>query len=263
MDSKAVAIAYETVTDSKGSLPLLVPMSEIAGRISIQVGAVALQMVSGGKGILLGGVPGVMPAKVVIVGAGVVGTEAARMAMGLGADVIILDRDIDRLTTLDMQFGPRLKTQLSSSRPIEEALKAADLVIGAVLIPGKRAPKLITREMVRNMQKGSVIVDVSIDQGGCVETSKPTTHSSPTFIEEGVVHYCVTNMPGACARTATEALTNSTSQYVLKIANKGYKIALQEDHGLRNGLNVYRGHVTNEHVAFDLGLPYFPPEKVL
>lgn len=263
MQSKVIAIAYETVTDSRGGLPLLVPMSEIAGRISIQVGACALQMASGGRGVLLGGVPGVPPAYVVIIGGGVVGTEAARMAMGLGADVLILDQDIHRLHKLDLLFGPRLKTKVSNSVAIKEALKKADLVIGAVLIPGKKAPKLMTREMMQSMQKGSVIVDVSIDQGGCAETSRPTTHSDPTFIEEGVVHYCVTNMPGACARTATEALTNVTSNYALKIANKGYRVALQEDIGLRQGLNVYRGKVTNEHVALDLGFPFFPPEQVL
>ncbi len=263
LESKVVAIAYETVTDSKGGLPLLLPMSEIAGRISIQVGATALQMNSGGKGVLLGGVPGVLPAHVMIIGGGVVGTEAARMALGLGANVTLLDRDLNRLRMLDMQFGPALKTHLSSSLVIEEDLQKADLVIGAVLIPGKVAPKLITREMIKKMQPGSVVVDVSIDQGGCIETSRPTTHSRPTFVDEGVVHYCVTNMPGACARTATEALTNATFPYVLKLANKGYRIALQEDSGLRNGLNIYRGHVTNEYVAEDLGYKYASPEHVL
>lgn len=263
VDSKCVAIAYETVTDAQGRLPLLVPMSEIAGRIAIQVGATTLQMNNGGKGLLLGGVPGVFPARVIVIGGGVVGTEAARMAMGLGASVTIIDKDLNRLRALDALFGPHLKTMYSTSSSIEEALQLADLVIGAVLIPGKTAPKLITRNMIKKMTPGSVIVDVAIDQGGCSETSRPTTHTDPTYVVDGVVHYCVTNMPGACALTATRALTNATMDYALKIANKGYKQALKENSGLRDGLNVCLGHVTNEHVADDLGYKYVPPIELL
>lgn len=263
IDSKAIAIAYETVVDSRGRLPLLVPMSEIAGRISIQVGATALQMNQGGKGLLLGGVPGVAPANVVVIGGGVVGTEAARMAMGLGASVTIFDKDVSRLRELDALFGPLLRTLYSTPSAIEQALKSADLVIGAVLIPGKVAPKLVTRDMVKQMSAGSVIVDVAIDQGGCVETAKPTTHAHPTYVVDGVVHYCVTNMPGACARTATLALTQVTMDYALAIANKGYVKALMDNPGLRAGLNICLGHVTNEHVAHDLNYPYVAPEKVL
>lgn len=263
IDSKLVAIAYETVTDTQGRLPLLVPMSEIAGRIAIQVGATSLQLNKGGKGTLLGGVPGVLPARVAVIGGGVVGTEAARMALGLGADVTILDRDLGRLRTLDALFGPRLKTLYSSPLNIEEAVIRADLVIGSILIPGKTAPKLITREMIKKMAPGSVIVDVAIDQGGCAETSKPTTHGEPTYVVDGVVHYCVTNMPGACARTATQALTNATGDYALMIANKGWKKALLDHVGLRQGLNVCYGHITNESVAHDLGYSYVPAERLL
>lgn len=263
IDSKVVAIAYETVKDAQGRLPLLIPMSEIAGRIAIQVGAISLQLNKGGKGTLLGGVPGVMPAYVTVIGGGVVGTEAARMAIGLGADVLILDRDLSRLRTLDSLFGPRLKTLYSSPLSIEEAVTRADLVIGAVLIPGKTAPKLITREMIRKMSPGSVFVDVAIDQGGSSETSRPTTHTEPTYVVDGVVHYCVTNMPGACARTSTQALTNATGDYALMIANKGWKKALLDHEGLRHGLNVCDGHVTNESVAHDLGYPYVTAERLL
>lgn len=263
VNSKVVGIAYETVTDSLGRLPLLVPMSEIAGRIAIQAGAVSLQMNNGGKGLLLGGVPGVFPSNVVVIGGGVVGTEAARMAMGLGANVTILDRNLERLRYLDAQYAPKLKTLYSSATEIENILRWADLVIGAVLIPGKTAPKLITRQMLRNMIPGSVIVDVAIDQGGCIETSRPTTHGNPTYVEEGVLHYCVTNMPGACARTSTMALTNATMEYALQIANKGYRQALNENAGLREGLNVCQGHVTNAFVAHDLGYEYIAPSEVL
>jgi alanine dehydrogenase len=263
IDSKVVGIAYETVTDAQGRLPLLVPMSEIAGRIAIQVGAISLQLNKGGKGVLLGGVPGVVPARVVVIGGGVVGTEAARMAVGLGADVTILDKDLSRLRMLDALFGPKLKTLYSSPLTIEESVARADLVIGAVLIPGKVAPKLITREMIKKMTPGSVIVDVAIDQGGCLETSKPTTHGEPTYLVDGVVHYCVTNMPGACARTATQALTNATGEYALMIANKGWKKALLDHAGLKNGLNVCYGHITNESVAHDLGYSYVPAERLL
>lgn len=262
-EKKVIAIAYETVTDIQGRLPLLVPMSEIAGRIAIQVGATTLQMNHGGKGLLLGGVPGVLPARVVVIGGGVVGTEAARMAMGLGASVTIVDKDLNRLRALDALFGPHLKTLYSTSSNIEEALALADLVIGAVLIPGKTAPKLITREMIKKMAPGTVLVDVAIDQGGCAETSRPTTHADPTYVVDGVIHYCVTNMPGACALTSTKALTNATMDYALKIANKGYKQALKEHPGLLDGLNVCLGHVTNPYVAADLGYKYVSPKEFL
>lgn len=263
IDKKVIAIAYETVTSPDGRLPLLVPMSEIAGRIAIQSGAVSLQMNNGGKGLLLGGVPGVFPSNVVVIGGGVVGTEAARMAMGLGANVTILDKNLDRLRQLDMHFGPSLKTLYSTASEIETALRSADLVVGAVLIPGKRAPKLITKKMLGNMTPGSVIVDVAIDQGGCTETSRPTTHSKPTYVEEGILHYCVTNMPGACAKTATMALTNATMDYALELADKGWKKALQEDEDIRNGLNVCLGKVTNKMVAQDLDYTFIPPDEVI
>lgn len=256
--SKVVAIAYETVTDQRGKLPLLIPMSEIAGRISIQVGATSLQMNHGGKGILLGGVPGVPPANVLVIGGGASGTEAARMALGLGANVTIADTDLERLRALDALFGPSLKTIYSTSHAIEENIKSADLVIGAVLIPGKMAPKVVTEKMIRKMKPGSVVIDIAIDQGGCFETSRATTHANPTYIVDDVIHYCVTNMPGACARTATQALTNATTRYALEIANKGWKRAI-ENVGLRNGLNVCDGDVTNEAVAFDLGYEYVDP----
>lgn len=258
VESRCVAIAYETVTDSKGRLPLLMPMSEIAGRLSIQVGATALQMNHGGRGTLLGGVPGVSKGNVVVIGGGVAGTEAARMACGLGANVTVLDRDISRLRDLENMFGSALTTRYSTPVSVEEAVSTADLVIGAVLIPGKRAPRVVTREMIKKMPAGSVIVDISIDQGGCFETSRPTTHNNPTYVEEGVIHYCVTNMPGAAARTATQALTNATTPYVLALANKGYKRALQEDVSLQDGLNVYRGNVTNREVAEEFHYEYRP-----
>jgi alanine dehydrogenase len=263
IERKIIAVAYETVTDKLGRLPLLVPMSEIAGRIAIQAGATALQMANGGRGVLLAGVPGVFPAHVTVIGGGVVGTQAARMALGLGADVIILDNNLPRLRELDALYGPRLKTLFASAANIEYCVLASDLVIGAVLIPGKLAPRLVTHSMVKKMMKGSVIVDVAIDQGGCCETSKPTRHSDPTYLVDGVVHYCVTNMPGACARTSTIALTNATMTYALKLATLGLKRALKEDHGFMEGLNLYKGHVTNTNVAEALSLPYTAPEKVL
>jgi alanine dehydrogenase len=263
LERKVVAIAYETVTDKNNQLPLLIPMSEIAGRISIQVGAVCLQLNNGGKGVVLGGVPGVLPASIVIIGGGVVGVEAAKMGMGLGANVTILDRDIPLLRKLNHTFGSRLQTLYSTPCAIEGVLERADLVIGAVLIPGKTAPKLITKEMLKGMQPGSVIVDVAIDQGGCTETSRPTTHSDPTYVVDGIIHYCVTNMPGACGRTATQALTNATMSAAKKIANLGYRRALLEDAHLRNGLNVCLGHITYEPVAADLGLPFVDPMKML
>ncbi|MDE3045268.1 MAG: alanine dehydrogenase [Verrucomicrobiota bacterium] len=262
LDRKVVGIAYETVTDDQGRLPLLVPMSEMAGRVAVQVGAHALQMSNGGRGVLLGGIPGVRPGKVVVLGAGVVGTEAMRMALGLGADVTIFDRNLNRLRELDKLYAPALKTVYSTPAAIEEALTTADLVIGAVLIPGKTAPQLVTRAMLKKMQPGSVIVDVAIDQGGCIETSRLTTHSNPTYVVEGVVHYGVPNMPAACARTSTQGLTNATLPYALKIANLGYKRALKEDPHLLNGLNVYFGRVTNKPVADDLGYDYFSPERI-
>lgn len=262
LERKIIAIAYETVTDQHGRLPLLVPMSEIAGRIAIQAGATALQMAYGGRGVLLGGVPGVAPAHVTVIGGGVVGTQSARMAIGLGADTTILDNNLSRLRELDALYGPRLKTLFASPANVEKCIASADLVVGAVLVPGKLAPRLITHAMVKKMMKGSVIVDVAIDQGGCCETSKPTTHSNPTYIVDGVVHYCVANMPGACAQTSTNALTNATLPYALKLASKGLH-ALKEDPGFMEGLNLFKGHVTNEHVAYDLGLPYVPAETVL
>jgi alanine dehydrogenase len=263
IERKVVAIAYETVTDKEGRLPLLTPMSEVAGRMAVQAGATALQMSNGGRGILLGGVPGVAPGRVLIVGGGVVGTNAAMMAIGLGADVTIVDRSLPRLRELNFVFGSKLKTRFSTEQTMEEEVKMADLVIGAVLIPGKSAPKLISRKMVQSMRPGSVIVDVAIDQGGCSETSRPTSHSHPTYIEEGVVHYCVTNMPGGCACTATIALTNATMPYAQKIALLGYKQASLEDPGLLQGLNVHHGQVTNPHVAHDLGYKFVKPESVL
>ncbi len=263
IDSGCIAIAYETVTDSFGRLPLLIPMSEIAGRLSIQVGATCLQMNQGGKGVLLGGVPGVIPASVVVIGGGVVGTEAARMALGLGSIVTVIDKNINRLRELDALFGPPLKTLYSTATSIEDSIQAADLVIGSVLIPGKRAPKLIRKEYLKKMSPGSVLVDVAIDQGGCSETSLPTTHENPTYVVDGVIHYCVTNMPGACARTATQALTNATMDPALTIANLGVKRALIEHKGLRDGLNVYFGKVTNKNVALDLNYPFVDPLEVL
>lgn len=263
LKKKVIGVAYETVTDSYGRLPLLTPMSEIAGRIAIQVGATYLQMNNGGSGVLLGGVPGVAPGHVTVIGGGVSGTESARMALGLGASVTVIDKDLNRLRALDALFGPHLQTLYSTPSAIEEAVAQSDLVVGAVLIPGKKAPRLITRHMLKQMNPGSVIVDLAIDQGGCAETSRPTTHAKPTYVEEEIIHYCVTNMPGACGRTASQALTNATMDYALKIANLGYKNALLEFPGLRNGLNVCLGYVTNEHVAADLGYSYVSPLELL
>ncbi|HYM73930.1 MAG TPA: alanine dehydrogenase [Stellaceae bacterium] len=261
--SGAIAIAYETVTDSRGGLPLLAPMSEVAGRMAIQVGAHCLEKEQGGTGILLGGVPGVPAAKVVILGGGVSGTNAARMAMGVEAYVTVIDKSLPRLYELDMQFGAQLHTLFSTVENIEREVEAADLVIGAVLVPGAAAPKLVSRELVRAMRPGSVIVDIAIDQGGCFETSRPTTHAAPTFIEEGVVHYCVTNMPGAVARTSAVALNNATLPFVQAIADKGWRRALSEDPHLRNGLNICRGRVTHPAVARDLGLALTAPERAV
>lgn len=263
IEREVVAIAYETVTDPRGKLPLLIPMSEIAGRISIQVGATCLQMNHGGKGLLLGGVPGVLPSYVTIIGGGVVGTEAARMAFGLGARVAVVDNDLNRLREIDALFGPYIRTVFSTPQNIENLIKTSDLVVGSVLIPGKTAPKLITREMIKQMTPGSVIVDVAIDQGGCAETSRPTTHADPTYLVDDVIHYCVTNMPGACARTSTLALTNATMSYALLIANLGWREALKKSPGLRDGLNVCLGKVTNSFVAHDLGYEWVSPEKMI
>jgi alanine dehydrogenase len=261
--SGAVAIGYETVTDAAGGLPLLAPMSEVAGRMSVQVGAHCLEREQGGIGVLLGGVPGVPAAKVVILGGGVAGTNAARMAMGMEAYVTVIDRSLPRLYALDLQFGAQLHTLYSTMENIEREVAAADLVIGAVLIPGGAAPKLVSRELVRAMRPGTVLVDISIDQGGCFETSRPTTHAAPTYIEEGVVHYCVTNMPGAVARTSTVALNNATLPFVLALADRGWRRALCDDPHLRHGLNVCRGQVTHPAVARELGLPLLPADQAL
>jgi len=261
--SGVVAIAYETVTDARGGLPLLAPMSEVAGRMSVQVGAHCLEKEQGGIGVLLGGVPGVPAAKVVILGGGVAGTNAARMAMGMEAYVTVIDRSLPRLYELDLQFGAQLHTLYSTMENIEHEVAAADLVIGAVLIPGGAAPKLVSHELVRRMRQGTVIVDISIDQGGCFATSRPTTHAAPTYIEEGVVHYCVTNMPGAVARTSTVALNNATLSFISAIADLGWRRALSDDPHLRQGLNICRGRVTHPAVAHDLALPLTSAEKAL
>ncbi|EGR2080933.1 alanine dehydrogenase [Vibrio cholerae] len=261
--SKAVCIAYETVTDNMGRLPLLAPMSEVAGRMSIQAGAQTLEKSRGGSGLLLGGVPGVAPAKVVVLGGGVVGANAARMAIGLRADVTILDRNIDTLRKLDEEFQGRANVVYSTADAIEKYVLEADLVIGAVLIPGAAAPKLVTQQHIKRMKPGSAIVDVAIDQGGCFETSHPTTHAEPTYIVDDVVHYCVANMPGAVARTSTFALNNATLPYIVKLANKGYQKALLEDAGFLKGLNVIHGKVTYEEVAENFGLDYVDPAKAI
>ena len=263
MESGSVAIAYETVTDSRGGLPLLAPMSEVAGRMSIQAGANCLEMSQGGRGMLLGGVPGVAPAKVVIIGGGVVGSNAARMAMGMEASVTVIDRSLPRLRELDMEFGGNLNTIYSTRDNLESYVLDADLVVGAVLVPGAAAPKLVTADMLSRMQRGSVLVDVAIDQGGCFETSRPTTHDEPTYVVDGVVHYCVANMPGAVARTSTFALNNATLPFALALADKGYKQALSDDSHLLAGLNVYRGQLTYEAVAQDLGASYVPADEAL
>jgi alanine dehydrogenase len=257
------AIAYETVTGPHGSLPLLSPMSEVAGRMAVQAGAHCLEREAGGPGILLGGVPGVRAASVVVLGGGTVGTNAIRVAMGMEAQVTVIDRSLARLKELDFQFGGRLNTIYSTVEAIEHYVADADLVIGAVLVPGAAAPRLVTREMVRAMRDRSVIVDVAIDQGGCCETSRPTTHSKPTYVEEGVVHYCVANMPGAVARTSAFALNNATLPYVLALAGKGWRQALADDSGFRAGLNVHEGALTCQAVAAALGLPWTPAERLI
>lgn len=263
MDSGCIAIAYETVTDNFGGLPLLAPMSEVAGRMSIQASAHALELDQGGRGMLLGGVSGVPAARVVIIGGGMVGTNAARVAMGVEAHVTVLDKSIHRLQQLDFQYGSRINTVFSTVDALEEYVATADLVIGAVLVPGAAAPKLVSRELVSRMNRGAVLVDVAIDQGGCFATSKPTTLADPIFTVDGVVHYCVSNMPGAVARTSTFALNNATLPFVLALANKGYRKALMDDPHLRNGLNVCQGRLTHEAVARDLGLMYSPAVDVL
>jgi alanine dehydrogenase len=263
LKSGCIAIAYETVTDERGGLPLLAPMSEVAGRMSIQAGAHALEREAGGRGVLLGGVPGVPPAKVVILGGGVVGMNALRMALGLEADVTVIDRSLPRLKELDLAFAPALKTRYATTDAVEESVLTADLVIGAVLTPGGNTPMLVTREMIRSMRRGTVVVDVSIDQGGCFETSRPTTHSNPTYVVDGVVHYCVTNMPGAVARTSTFALNNATLPFTLALADKGYGPAMAADCHLRDGLNIIAGKVTHEAVAAAHGMEYIAPEQAL
>jgi alanine dehydrogenase len=260
--SGCTAIAYETVTDSKGALPLLAPMSEVAGRLSIEAAGAALKKSAGGRGLLLGGVPGVAASRVVVIGGGVVGTHAARMAVGLGAEVTVIDRSISRLRELDELFAGRVRTRFSTLGAIEEEVFQADVVIGAVLIPGAAAPKLLTRSMLPHMKRGSVIVDVAIDQGGCFETSHPTTHADPTFVVDGVVHYCVANMPGAVPLTSSHALNNATLPYGLAIAGKGLA-ALAADPGLRAGLNVHRGKITHAAVAEAIGLRGYTAEQAL
>jgi len=263
MKSGCTAIAYETVTGARGGLPLLSPMSEVAGRMSVQVGAHCLEKEPGGAGILLGGVPGVPPGKVVILGGGVSGTHAARMAMGLEAHVTVIDRSLDRLKQLDEEFGSKLYTQYATVDAIEQHVTGADLVIGAVLVPGAAAPKLVTRKMLKKMRKGSVLVDISIDQGGCFETSHATTHAEPTFVVDGIVHYCVANMPGAVARTSTFALNNATLPFAIALADKGCRRAVKEDPHLLNGLNIHAGQVTYKAVADALHLPYMAADKAL
>ncbi len=263
LNREVTAIAYETVQLADGSLPLLAPMSEVAGRLAVQVGAYYLMEPYGGRGVLLGGVPGVQPGRVVIVGGGTVGTNAAQMALGLGADVVLFDINIERLRHLESILHGRFHTRMASEQVLGEAISEADLVIGAVLVPGARAPKVITRDMVAAMRPGSVIVDVSIDQGGCVETARPTTHDDPVYEAEGVLHYMVTNMPGAVPRTSTLALSNVTLRYVLELADFGLQQALQRDPALARGVNVFRGRITHPSVAESLGLPYAPLESLL
>jgi alanine dehydrogenase len=260
--SGAVCIAYETITNAAGGLPLLAPMSEVAGRMSIQAAATHLEKSKGGMGVLLGGVPGVAAAHVVVIGAGVVGTHALQMAVGVGARVTVLDKSVDRLRQLDLVFGNRVATRYSTAAAIEDAVTDADVVVGGVLVPGAAAPKLVTRQLVSSMKSGSVVVDVAIDQGGCFETSRATTHAEPTYVVDGVVHYCVANMPGAVARTSTIALNNATLTHGLALADKGWQKAVRDDAHLRNGLNVCQGCVTYEAVAKDLGYEYIPAQHL-
>jgi alanine dehydrogenase len=263
VDSGAICIAYETVTDAKARLPLLAPMSQVAGRMSIQAGAHCLERAQGGEGILIGGVPGVVPAKVAVIGGGVVGENAIQIAVGMGADITVLDRNLDVLNHLADRFGPVLTTMYSTQAALEATVLESDLVIGAVLVKGAAAPKLVTRELVAGMKPGSVLVDVAIDQGGCFETSKATTHAEPTYVVDDVVHYCVANMPGAVPRTSTHALNNATLPYTLMLADRGYKDALLSSEHFLNGLNVIEGKVTEEAVAHDLGYDYVPARDAL
>ena len=263
MAAGATAIAYETVTSPQGTLPLLTPMSEVAGRMAPHVGAHCLEKENGGRGVLLAGVPGVSAASVVILGGGVAGTNAAQIASGMGADVTVLDRNPEALRRIAAQFGGRVRTLFSTRDVVELLCRRADLVIATVLVPGATAPKLISAQTVKAMKPGSVIVDVAIDQGGCAETSRPTTHSHPTYVVDGVVHYCVTNMPGAVARTSTFALSNATTSFILALADKGWRRALSDDPNLRNGLNVHGGHITYRAVADALKLPYMHAEHAL
>jgi alanine dehydrogenase len=263
IQSGAVCIAYETITGAGGGLPLLAPMSEVAGRMAVQAGAAHLEKSKGGMGVLLGGVPGVPAAHVVILGAGVVGTNALQMAVALGARVTVLDRNVERLRQLDLVFGNRIGTLYSTAHSVEESVLDAELVIGGVLIPGAAAPKLVTRDMIARMKKGAVVVDVAIDQGGCFETSHATTHAEPTFMVNGVVHYCVANMPGAVARTSTLALNNATIAHAVALADKGWRVALKDNVHLRNGLNVVKGQVCHPAVAQALGYDFVSPDSVL
>jgi alanine dehydrogenase len=263
MERKVTGVAYDTITDQQGKLPLLTPMSEVAGRMSVQVGATYLEKMNGGKGILLGGVPGVPAANVLIIGGGVVGTEAAKMAVGLGARVTILDRDLNRLRQLDDIFLSKVQTMASSRYAIEEAIAHSDLVIGAVLVVGAAAPKLVTRDMLKLVPQGAVLVDVAVDQGGCFETTHATTHSNPTYYEEGVLHYCVANMPGAVPRTSTFALTNATLPYAIALAGKGFERAIADDKGLREGVNTYAGKCTYEAVATSQNIEYTPLDSLI
>jgi alanine dehydrogenase len=263
LDGGVTGVAYETITDDQGHLPLLTPMSEVAGRMSIQVGATYLEKINGGRGVLLGGVPGVAPGRVTIIGGGVVGINAAKIAVGFGASVIIIDRDLERLRFLDDIFGSRIRTLASNPYTIAESVAVSDLVVGAVLVPGAAAPKLVTRDMLRDMPRGSVIVDVAVDQGGCIETTKPTTHSQPTYYVENVLHYGVTNMPGAVPRTSTFALTNATLPLALRLAKYGVVDAIKKDPHLKHGVNTYKGKVTYEAVALNQGLEYTPINELL
>ena len=263
IDSKVTAIAYETVTDGRGGLPLLAPMSEVAGKLAPQVGSWTLQKANGGRGVLMGGVPGVLPANILVIGGGVVGTNSARVACGMGANVTILDRSIERMKEIDDCFGPQIKTAYSSIETINELSKQADMIIGAVLIPGAKAPKLIERSQLSRMKKGAVLVDVAIDQGGCFETSKPTTHDDPIYEVDGIVHYCVANMPGAVARTSTMALNNATMPFIMQIAEKGWAKACLDNPHLKNGLNVHKGKIAYEAVASSLGEKYYSPDELI
>src|SRR5687767_13378811 len=263
LERKVTGVAYETITDRRGTLPLLTPMSEVAGRMAIQVGAHYLEKMSGGRGILLGGVPGVPAARVVIIGGGVVGTNAAKIAVGMGAQVTIVDKNLDRLRELDDIFLSKISTLASSAYGIHGAISHSDLIVGAVLVPGAAAPKLVTKNMLKDVPNGSVIVDVAVDQGGCIETTHPTTHSDPTYYVEGVLHYCVANMPGAVPRTSTFALTNATLPYALKLANKGFLQAISSDPHLKEGVNTYAGECTYEAVAAAQGIPYKPLDHLI